>query len=586
MRLRTGTAGWLRANPFRVYFIVVALALLPLAVFLVAAYRQLNEQATTRLVTQAGQTGKQIGAQEQRHMQGSVLFLQSLALRSDLLDDWQSHRYEQLSKKLERVHALRPDVASLGIYDLAGTLHVVSPASPESLNQNFASRDWYGGVTKEWKPYVSDVYVEAAPPQRELVAVAVPVPDSQGKPVAILVLRETLDSVTREVYGMMSGPNEGLIFFVDRKGQIFGKKGEHVQLLPEMQPMSQKIGRPAQITSQRVSLNGRDFVLAYAPIASLQWGVLIRVPGSLIRAALWEYEKNLGLIGLIIAVLALGGGAIVAFLYRKLRTSEDRYLRQIEAQNRESELRRREAERANKMKSQALATISHELRTPLNSILGFSKLLQNVPELDVQRQSWVGFIHDSGRHLLQLVNDILDLSKISAGRLELHREPFVAADVIPEVTSTLAPLTVAKEINLTVKIEPDLTLHADRIRFKQILYNLLSNAVKFSEVGGSVRLTGTKQDDRAAFAVEDRGIGIRLEDQQVIFEEFSRIDEEKKHGAEGTGLGLAITKRLVEQHGGELTLESEPGMGSTFHFTLPLALGGEQETSSRAQKAS
>jgi signal transduction histidine kinase len=165
------------------------------------------------------------------------------------------------------------------------------------------------------------------------------------------------------------------------------------------------------------------------------------------------------------------------------------------------------------------------------------------------------------------------LSKIEAGRLQLHTQSFKVESAVPEVTSILAPLAIARQVNLELKIETGITIEADRIRFKQILYNLLSNAVKFSETGGTVWLLVSRESDRAAFAVQDAGIGIPEEDQETIFEEFSRLNEAEQHGdgVEGTGLGLAITKRLVEQHGGELTVESATGKGATFRFTLPLA---------------
>jgi signal transduction histidine kinase len=217
--------------------------------------------------------------------------------------------------------------------------------------------------------------------------------------------------------------------------------------------------------------------------------------------------------------------------------------------------------------------MSHELRTPLNAILGFSSLLQDDPALDAQRRRWVGFISEGGRHLLQLINDVLDLSKIEAGRLQLHRQCFKIEAAVREVAAILAPLAIAKQITLELKIEPGTMIEADRIRFKQILYNLVSNALKFSESGATVWLTASRDAEWANFEVRDTGVGIRAADQATIFEEFSRLDEDGQLGSgiEGTGLGLSITKRLVEQHGGLLTVESELGKGSSFRFNLPVA---------------
>ena len=250
------------------------------------------------------------------------------------------------------------------------------------------------------------------------------------------------------------------------------------------------------------------------------------------------------------------------------------YQDQIEAKNQELEQRNREVVRANHLKSQFLASMSHELRTPLNAILGFSELLmdQSAGPLVEKQMRWVDFIQKGGRHLLQLINDILDLSKIEAGQVELNVESFVVEVAIPEVISNIRPLLLAKKISLTSKIEPGLVVLADRLRFKQILYNLLSNAVKFTPMEGKVEVEASRSGDLVRFALIDNGVGIDPQHQQIIFEEFRQVESKDGAVKEGTGLGLAITRRLVEQQGGRITVESELGKGARFIFTLPLGL--------------
>ena len=256
---------------------------------------------------------------------------------------------------------------------------------------------------------------------------------------------------------------------------------------------------------------------------------------------------------------------------KKLAEEEKRrFVDRLAASNRELDLRNREVERATQMKSKFLASMSHELRTPLNAIVGFSDLLAEgtTGPLSAKQKRFVDHIKQGSTHLLQLINDILDLSKIEAGQLELHSEEFLVSEALPEVLSTVAPMAMAKNIRVEQKIKSQSPVKADRVRFKQILYNLLSNAVKFTPKDGQICIECVDHWDFVRTSVTDTGIGIRPEDQQAIFEEFRQIERGASDIEQGTGLGLAITKRLVEQQGGQISVESELGKGSRFTFTL------------------
>jgi PAS domain S-box-containing protein len=258
---------------------------------------------------------------------------------------------------------------------------------------------------------------------------------------------------------------------------------------------------------------------------------------------------------------------------RKRDEAEKRkFMDSLAASNHELELRNREVERATQLKSKFLASMSHELRTPLNAIVGFSELLaeQTAGQLNDKQKRFVSHIKQGSAHLLQLINDILDLSKIEAGQLELRREDFQVKDALPEVLSTIRPLAMTKNTQVQHKLETDRAVYADRVRFKQILYNLLSNAVKFTPMGGRIDIDCLEIENFVCISVTDTGIGIRAEDQAVVFEEFRQVEGNTGAPSEGTGLGLAITKRLVEQQGGKISLESETGKGSRFTFTLPI----------------
>lgn len=216
-----------------------------------------------------------------------------------------------------------------------------------------------------------------------------------------------------------------------------------------------------------------------------------------------------------------------------------------------------------------LTSVSHELRTPLNSVLGFAQLLEGEmagPLTDRQRR-YVHHIRSSGDHLLALINDLLDLSKAAAGQMEISREPVRVKEAVEEAVGSLRPMIDAKRLTLSVEVEGDLTVEANRRRMIQILLNLISNAVKFTPSRGTIEVTARRSGGAVDLEVRDTGIGIAPDRQQWVFEEFTQIDSEASDG--GTGLGLALSRRLAERLGGELRVSSRLGEGSAFLLTLP-----------------
>jgi signal transduction histidine kinase/CheY-like chemotaxis protein len=235
---------------------------------------------------------------------------------------------------------------------------------------------------------------------------------------------------------------------------------------------------------------------------------------------------------------------------------------------------------AGKAKSDFLANMSHELRTPLNAILGFSELMDN-PDADPQAQAvvpleWVRHIRRSGRHLLDLISDILDLAKVEAGRIDLKPEPLPLPATITDVVTTLRAVSDRKRLQITTDV-PALTVTADRIRLRQVLDNLLSNAIKFTPDGGRIRLSADHTDAEVRITVADTGVGIAADDHAKVFEEFAQVGDPTARQA-GTGLGLTLTRRLVEAHGGRIELHSQLGQGSAFTVCLP---GGAPSTTTR-----
>ena len=242
------------------------------------------------------------------------------------------------------------------------------------------------------------------------------------------------------------------------------------------------------------------------------------------------------------------------------------------------------AEASNRLKSEFLANMSHELRTPLNAVIGFSDILigENFGELNHKQEKYVKNISISGRHLLEIINSILDLSKIEAGKIELQYEEFSISDVIIEVNNILSTIAEKKTIKLNTIIDKEIkTIIADKGKLKQILYNLISNAVKFTPHGGVVNVEAYYAGDIVQIDVMDTGIGIPEEEQKILFHPFVQLDSSASREYSGTGLGLTIVDRLVKLHKGNIWIKSEVGKGSTFTFTIPVKENPRSEKSIR-----
>jgi signal transduction histidine kinase len=330
-----------------------------------------------------------------------------------------------------------------------------------------------------------------------------------------------------------------------------------------------------------------SWVLITGPVAVLR--ALGIVPTNLVTIHMLEVGVILSSIS-----LALGLAGRVNLLKRNLEASledkeelvrelrelnvslEDRILErteELEKRTRDLDQRTVQLQAASRHKSEFLANMSHELRTPLNAIIGFSEvLLERVfGDVNDKQAEYLRDIYGSGHHLLSLINDILDLSKIEAGKLELEMSSFHLPSAIESAMALTKERASRRSIRLSCQLDPGIgEFTADERKVKQILINLLSNAVKFTPEGGSVEVRAELGSESVAISVADDGIGIAPEDQTVIFEEFRQAKLASGPRPEGTGLGLALTRRLVELHGGSIRLESEPGRGSTFTFELPI----------------
>jgi len=266
-----------------------------------------------------------------------------------------------------------------------------------------------------------------------------------------------------------------------------------------------------------------------------------------------------------------------AFKQQRLLIENKRLVESLQRSNKLLFEANEELKEATKAKSEFLARMSHELRTPLNVIIGFAELmLDRVPgEINEEQRQCLDDILTSGQHLLGLINDVLDLSKVEAGKMELRLRNIALSEVVESLTSAMVPVLAQRKQSLDVDLEPGLPpVHADEGKLKEVFFNLVSNSAKFTPDGGKLKIEAVRKGDWCQVSLSDNGIGIKKEDQEQIFEPFYQVNNSVAGEKKGTGLGLALVKQIVEMHGGRIWVESEYGKGSRFTFTLPLSNTG------------
>lgn len=339
---------------------------------------------------------------------------------------------------------------------------------------------------------------------------------------------------------------------VDEIGRPVGLVGRHEFLLTFAAPYGRSLYARRAITSL---MDASPLIVeAVVPLSVLSRRILGEKPTAMVQGFIVVRNG---------AYLGVGTGADV------LRLSTER----IRIQTAELMEAKQDADRANKAKSQFLATMSHELRTPLNAILGFAELIRDRTMGDdvVETYSeYAGHIHDSGAHLLDLINDVLDIAKIESGKVETEREEFDLADYLRPVLEGFSAKAGKQELAFTARIpETPLPCFADPRSVRQILTNLVGNAIKYTSEGGAVTVTLRELNaEEVIIEVEDTGVGISEKDQQRVFQPFEQVDNKYSRQAEGSGLGLALVRQLVDLNGGRLALRSALGEGSCFSVTL------------------
>jgi signal transduction histidine kinase len=446
-----------------------------------------------------------------------------------------------------------------------GTLWADTPALPGVRGKNFASRDWYRGVSQHWKPYVSEVYKRAAKPRYNVFAVAAPIKAEDGSVTGILVLQVKVDFLLQWTKDIEVGPN-GFVVIVDRRGKIaahpkFASQGELVTY--SKLPAVQNSPREDKGAPRLSNLFGREQELVtYQSVPVYGWGAVVEQPVSDAFAARDENLRRL------LTAYALVGLISCALAYLILRFITDRRQAENEIRNLNKDLAERslEVEAANKELEAFSYSVSHDLRAPLRSVDGFSRILldEHASQLSEDGQRFLRRVRENAVNMGQLIDDLLTFSRLS--RQPLKKQNVVTADLARQVLDELKQEQNGRRVDASVSDLPQ--CNGDPKLLKQVFVNLLSNAFKYTRKREVARIEvgSEKINGETVYFVKDNGAGFNMKYADKLFGVFQRLHRSEEY--EGTGVGLAIVQRVVHRHGGRIWAEAAIDKGASFYFTL------------------
>ena len=582
MRRTIGRAAeWIASHPWALVGVVAVVVVIPILLLGETSASDMQRRLRTERLALGAQAADRGAEEIQTQVSLAILQLRSLPNdRPDLttaiqLKDSSGVKLELTSRGYG---GGLTDIAAIDVVDPTGlVLATVTPVSSFSGGAaapsvaSIADRGYFR-VARAGRATVVGVAIERLLLDRPVV-IAVPVEPEISTTVGGVLIGEIRgEDLARHLRSQL-GPFEDL-YIVDGAGRLVGRAAAPTIAAIELRgdPIVQQLLNGTSVAGElRDPLTGTVGLLNSAPVVfddGLPWTVVVVQAAGGIEAETAGVLADQRALRLALVAILLAG----SFAFARIAAGSLRQRRMLGTALGEVEAKSREVEAANRHKSEFLANMSHELRTPLNAIIGFSDVLAErmFGEINPKQGEYLGDIRASGQHLLSLINDILDLSKVEAGKMELQPSRFSLADALQSVAMMVRERAAGRGIGLSTQIDPAIGLvEADERKIKQVVLNLLTNAVKFTRPGGQVQLRATRAGDGVSVAITDTGVGIAPADQARVFEEFAQARAGAAGEQEGTGLGLTLSRKLVELHGGTIWVESELGKGSTFTFTLP-----------------
>ena len=573
-------AEWLASKPWALVGVVAVVVVLPILLLGENSASDMQRRLRTERLAFGAQAADRGAEEIQTQLSLSLTLLKSLGDRVTLTDAIRLRDRGGLTIALTSPDwaGTLTDISAIDVVDVAGSVLATVTAvsgfaggTGTPAVDNVADREFFRLASASGSTIAGVTTPQLLLDHAIIVASSVK-SQFNDRGVGVLIGEIRGDDLARHLRSQL-GLFEDL-YVVDGAGRLVGRASAPVGAAVELRgdPIVQEMLNGTSVAGERRDpLTGRTALINSAPVAlnsSAAWTVVVvQAAGGVEAETAGVLAEQRALRLALVAILLVGTFAFAQVAARSLRQRKllAVALAQVEAKS-------REVEAANRHKSEFLANMSHELRTPLNAIIGFSDVLAErmFGEINPKQSEYVGDIRTSGQHLLSLINDILDLSKVEAGKMELQPSRFSLADALQSVVMMIGERAAESGIGLSTEIDPGIGLvEADERKVKQIVLNLLTNAVKFTPPGGQVLLRASRSDDGVTIAIADTGVGIAPADQARVFEEFAQARAGTTGEQEGTGLGLTLSRKFVELHRGRIWVESRLGTGSTFTFTLP-----------------